>query len=105
MRAINSTAKILHTRNADVAIETALQVGAFDLQPALAMDGEFLFAGSHDHGAADQHHDGEIGSVGIVDPCPLSRRRRARRSVFALRARYEVGEPSSMTAVGATGTR
>jgi G3E family GTPase len=97
MRAINSTAKILHTRNADVAIEAVLQVGAFDLQPALAMDGEFL--------SADHHHDDEIGSVGIVDPCPLSRRRRARRSVFARRARYEVGEPSSMTAVGATGTR
>jgi len=68
LRAINSTAKILRTRNADVPIEAVLQVGAFDLQRVLAMEDEFLSgAAPHEHGAADHHHDDEIASVGIVD--------------------------------------
>ena len=79
MRAINSTAKILRTRNADVPIEAVLQVGAFDLKRVLAMESEFLTgptahehdAGDHHHESADHHHDVEIGSVGIVDPRPL----------------------------------
>jgi G3E family GTPase len=84
LRAINSTAKIVHTRNADVPIKAVLQVGAFDLQRVLTLEGEFLSgAASHEHeheheheedgghAAADHHHDDEIGSVGIVDPRPL----------------------------------
>jgi G3E family GTPase len=79
IRAINSTAKILHTRNADVPIAAVLQVGAFDLKRVLAMEEEFLTAPvphehdatDHHHDAADHHHDAEIGSVGIVDPRPL----------------------------------
>ena len=42
IRAINGTAKIFRTRNADVPIERVLDVGAFDLQRALAVDGAFL---------------------------------------------------------------
>jgi G3E family GTPase len=88
IRAINSTAKILHTRNADVPIAAVLQVGAFDLQRVLAMEEEFLtgpvphqhddadhdhehHGADHPHAAADHQHDAEIGSVGIVDPRPL----------------------------------
>ena len=72
MRAINSTAKILHTRNADVPIEAVLQVGAFDLERVLAMEGAFLSgAAPHEHHGADHHHDDEISSVGIVDPREL----------------------------------
>jgi G3E family GTPase len=82
LRAINGTAKIVHTRNADVPIAAVLQVGAFDLQRVLALEGEFLsgpalHAHGHDgehadgHATADHHHDDEIGSVGIVDARPL----------------------------------
>jgi G3E family GTPase len=86
IRAINSTAKILHTRNADVPIAAVLQVGAFDLNRVLAMEEGFLAgavphahdaddhhhdADDHAHHAADHQHDAEIGSVGIVDPRPL----------------------------------
>jgi G3E family GTPase len=86
IRAINSTARILRTRNADVPIEAVLQVGAFDLARVLAMEGEFLTgplphehdsadhhhdSADHHHDSADHHHDAEIGSVGIVDPRPL----------------------------------
>ena len=42
IRAINGTAKIFRTRNADVPIDRVLDVGAFDLQRALAVDGSFL---------------------------------------------------------------
>ena len=42
VRAINGTARIFRTRNADVPIDKVLDVGAFDLQRALAVDGSFL---------------------------------------------------------------
>jgi G3E family GTPase len=42
IRGINGTAKILRTRNADAPIDAVLDVGAFDLQRALAVDGSFL---------------------------------------------------------------
>jgi G3E family GTPase len=68
IRAINGTAKIMHTRNADVPVAAVLQVGAFDLERVLAIEAEFLTgAAPHEHGAADHHHDDEIASVGIVD--------------------------------------
>ena len=38
IRGINGTAKILRTKNADVPIDKVLNVGAFDLQRALAVD-------------------------------------------------------------------
>jgi G3E family GTPase len=77
IRGINGTAKIHRTKNADVAIDQVLNVGAFDLQRALAVDGSFLepeypfewggvyslaagdyllrTAGSHDH---EHDHEG-----------------------------------------------
>ncbi len=42
VRAINATAKIFRTRNSDVPIERVLNVGAFDLDRALAVDAGFL---------------------------------------------------------------
>jgi len=42
VRAINGTAKVFRTRNADVPIDNVLDVGAFDLQRALAVDSAFL---------------------------------------------------------------
>ena len=42
VRAINATAKIFRTRNADLPIDKVLNVGAFDLDRALAVDAAFL---------------------------------------------------------------
>jgi G3E family GTPase len=78
IRGINGTARIFRTRNADVPVDKVLNVGAFDLQRALAVDESFLepeypfewagayllaagdyllkTAGEHDHGA-HAHHD------------------------------------------------
>jgi G3E family GTPase len=42
VRAINGTAKIHRTRNADVPVDAVLGVGAFDLDRALAVDAAFL---------------------------------------------------------------
>lgn len=42
LRAINGTARIFRTRNCDVPIDKVLNVGAFDLERALAVDGAFL---------------------------------------------------------------
>jgi len=72
LRAINSSAKIFPTVNGDIPIDAVLNVGAFDLARTLELDDHFLSAlPAHGHGAADHHHDDEIGSVGIVDPRPL----------------------------------
>jgi G3E family GTPase len=79
IRGINGTAKILRTRNADAPIENVLNVGAFDLQRALAVDEAFLepeypfewggayqlaagehvlqTRGEHDHHAHEHGHD------------------------------------------------
>ncbi|MEO8062670.1 MAG: GTP-binding protein [Pseudomonadota bacterium] len=76
IRGINGTAKVLRTKNADASIDQVLNVGAFDLQRALALDGAFLepeypfewggvypltpgdyllkTAGEHEHAAHDQ---------------------------------------------------
>ncbi len=42
VRAINATAKVYRTRNADLPVEKVLNVGAFDLDRALAVDAAFL---------------------------------------------------------------
>jgi G3E family GTPase len=42
LRGISGTAQVLHTRNADVPLERVLDVGAFDLERALAHDEDFL---------------------------------------------------------------
>jgi G3E family GTPase len=78
IRGINGTAKILRTKNADAPIDQLLNVGAFDLDRALAVDEAFLepeypfewggvyqlaaggylltTAGEHDHHAHEQGH-------------------------------------------------
>ena len=78
IRGINGTAKILRTQNANAPIDQVLNVGAFDLQRALAVDGSFLepeypfewggvyqlspgdyllkTAGEHDHSEHDHGH-------------------------------------------------
>ena len=87
LRAINGSAKIFRTQNANVPIEKVLNVGAFDLDRALAVDGNFLepqypfeWAGvyqlaagrytlrtgaeahaHHDHGHAEHVHDEHCG--------------------------------------------
>ncbi|HEU4780969.1 MAG TPA: GTP-binding protein [Steroidobacteraceae bacterium] len=88
IRGINGTAKIHRTQNADVAIDKVLNVGAFDLQRALTVDGAFLepeypfewggvyqltpgdyllkAAGEHDH-SAHSHHDHDHADHQHVD--------------------------------------
>ena len=84
IRGINGTAKIHRTKNADLDINKVLNVGAFDLQRALTVDGTFLepeypfewggvyqltagdyllkTAGKHDHDAhAHDGHDHDHG--------------------------------------------
>jgi len=90
LRAINGTARIVHTRNADVPIAAVLQVGAFDLQRVLALEGDFLSGTApheHEHDAADHHHDDEIGSVGIVDPRPLDAQKLEASLAYLLQSR------------------
>jgi G3E family GTPase len=87
LRAINGTARIVRTLRAELPLAEVLDLGAFDLQRAVALDGDFLetprpfeWAGSytlaagqhdvhtggsahdHDHGHAHDHdHDHEHG--------------------------------------------
>jgi G3E family GTPase len=42
IRAMNAPARIIRTRNCDVPLDAVLNVGAFDLERALAVDGKFL---------------------------------------------------------------
>jgi G3E family GTPase len=42
LRAINGSAHLVHTRNAQLPLSQVLDLGAFDLERALAVDGEFL---------------------------------------------------------------
>jgi G3E family GTPase len=42
LRAISATATVIRSRNADVPLERVLNLGAFDLERALAMDATFL---------------------------------------------------------------
>ena len=42
VRAINGTAELIHTRNADVPLQRVLGIGAFDLERALTRDSAFL---------------------------------------------------------------
>lgn len=42
LRAINASARVVRTRNAQLPLSQVLDLGAFDLERALAVDGEFL---------------------------------------------------------------
>ena len=95
LRAINGTARIVRTRRAELPLAEVLDLGAFDLQRAVAMDGDFLetprpfeWAGSytlaagrhdvhtggsahdhdhdHDHGHQHEHrHEHDHGHVAL----------------------------------------
>jgi G3E family GTPase len=94
LRAINATARIVRTSYAELPLAQVLDLGAFDLERALSIDGAFLepqrpfeWAGSfelaagphvvhtgaerhvghdHDHNLAHGHPAGALGEVGIV---------------------------------------
>jgi G3E family GTPase len=61
LRAINGSARLVHTRNAQLPLSQVLDLGAFDLERALAVDGDFLqprrpfeWAGSYQMAAGTQ---------------------------------------------------
>jgi G3E family GTPase len=80
LRAINGTAKVFQTQNANIAIDKVLDIGAFDLDRALAKDSSFLApkfpfewagmyqlaAGSYKirTGEGDTHHHGHAHEHG-----------------------------------------
>jgi len=95
LRAINGTARIVRTRNAELPLTSVLDLGAFDLERALSIDDAFLepqrpfeWAGSyrlepgdhvlhtgsgdihhghdHDHGPGHAQGAGELKEVGVV---------------------------------------
>jgi G3E family GTPase len=83
IRGINGTAKILRTKNADAPIDQVLNVGAFDLDRALAVDQAFLepeypfeWGGAYQLGRGDyllktagehDHHGHEHGHEHVHD--------------------------------------
>ncbi len=60
IRSMNAMAKIYRTRDAQVAMDSILGVGAFDLSRALEIDPNFLGEDAHEH-------DETVGSVAIVE--------------------------------------
>lgn len=73
IRTMNAIAKIYHTQNSQVEIAKILDVGAFDLSRALAINPDFLETGDnaepdhhHDH-HHDHEHDQTIKSVAIAE--------------------------------------
>jgi G3E family GTPase len=91
LRAITSTATVIHSEKANVPLERVLSLGAFDLQRALTLDDSFLetprpfeWAGvwpwpqgrvevhcgphgkSHDHGHEHDDHDHDHGGAGLA---------------------------------------
>ena len=93
LRGINGTARLVHTRNAQLPLSQVLDLGAFDLERALAVDGAFLqpqrpfeWAGgyqlaagiqlvhtgaAHGHGHAHEHpphdHNGGAARSGLKE--------------------------------------
>jgi G3E family GTPase len=61
IRSMNVMAKIYRTQNAEVAMDTLLGIGAFDLQRALEIDPDFLGEDAHEH-------DQTVTSVALVEP-------------------------------------
>lgn len=64
VRQLNAMAKIYHTSNAEIALSSILNVGAFDLVQKLEVDPEFL--GEHEH-----EHDAAIGSFVLTENRPV----------------------------------
>jgi G3E family GTPase len=96
VHAISGTATVLRTRNADVALERVLDIGAFDLERALARDQQFLqparpfeWAGlyalgseqyalrtgahEHEHGHEHAHDHGQHHHEQVADAHALTR--------------------------------
>jgi G3E family GTPase len=77
IRTMNAIAKIYHTENSQVEMSSILDVGAFNLSRALAIDPDFLAKEKqneneqhHDHHAHHHHdheHDQTVKSVAIVE--------------------------------------
>src|ERR1041385_4894992 len=67
IKGMNATAKGLRCRNAPVALDHLLNIGAFDLDRILEKEPEFLAAEHHhhDHEEHDHEHDDTITSVGL----------------------------------------
>ncbi len=60
IRSMNVMVKIYRTRNAELAMDAVLGIGAFDLNRALDIDPEFLNETAHEH-------DETIGSVALAE--------------------------------------
>jgi G3E family GTPase len=60
IRGMNAIAKIHHTQNCSVEMDSVLGVGAFDLQRALEIDPEFLNEDAHEH-------DETVTSIALVE--------------------------------------
>lgn len=60
IRGMNAIAKIYHTRQSELEMDSILGVQAFDLQRALTIDPEFLNENAHEH-------DATVGSVALVE--------------------------------------
>jgi G3E family GTPase len=72
VRGINATARIIRCRNAEVAVDQLLNVGAFDLDRILEKEPEFLDGHHHHHEHEHDHeHDSAIASVGVRFPGDL----------------------------------
>ncbi|MGI0484384.1 CobW family GTP-binding protein [Pantanalinema rosaneae CENA516] len=65
IRSMNAMAKIYRTRDAQVAMDSILGVGAFDLSRALEIDPNFLGEDAHEH-------DETVGSVAIAESGTLN---------------------------------
>jgi G3E family GTPase len=89
IRAVNAVATIHRTTKCDVALESVLDRGSFDLERAIKLEPHFLHdheldhghghdhghEHDHDHGHAHPAHDQEISSVSIRTDQPLDGKR------------------------------
>jgi len=71
IRSMNAIAKIYRTQSAEIAMSEILDVGAFDLSRALAIDPDFLGTDEHHSPEAHSHHhhehDQTVKSVAFVE--------------------------------------
>jgi G3E family GTPase len=85
IRAVNAMATIHRTTRCDVALDTVLDRGSFDLDRIVKLEPHFLhnhdLAGGHDHHHDHDHshahpaHDQDIGSISIRTDQPLDSKR------------------------------
>ncbi len=70
IKAMNATAKVIRCKNASVAMDELLNLGAFNLDRILEKEPDFL-EGHHHHEHHDHHHDEAITSVALRIPGDL----------------------------------